>query len=126
MRAMPEEDWERVGYYVALRRGELGYKRQENAAEAAEIGVTKWRQIEKGEGAISRPVIVSAVARALEWPVDMLRRIANGEDPPLGDTSLKPRVDAIEKELAEIRFEMESQGQRIDEVLRRLSVADRG
>lgn len=75
-------DWQRVAEAVALRRAELGYRTQEEAAEAADIGVQTWRQIEGAKQDYYRKSTLAAVCRALDWPPNMLIRIGQGEDPP--------------------------------------------
>jgi len=99
-------DWARAGREVKLRRIEVGWKSQEDAALAAGVGVTPWRKVEGGLrtslGTRTR------VAIALGWPPDMIDRIAAGEDPPVvydGDrlTALETRFGQVEAMVTELR-----------------------
>lgn len=111
--AVPALGWKRVGWFVELRRGQLGFRRQEDAAEAAEIGVETWRRIENARQDGATPVILGAIARALKWPADMLPRIARGEDPPLEGSDLTQRVDRLEVRLGDVEG-------KVDQILDRL------
>ena len=89
-------DWKRVGLAVAHRRAELGFRKQEDAAKAAGIGVTTWRQIEGAKQDGYRPVILAAVALALNWPADALERIGRGEPVEREQSDLEARVARLE------------------------------
>lgn len=97
------EGWTRVAKAVSLRRAQLGFRRQEDAAAAARIGVQTWRQIEGAKQTSYTPVILAAVAETLRWPPDMLLRIAEGEEPPMESPVLEERVAALEEGLSDVR-----------------------
>lgn len=97
-----ELDWKRIGLAVAHRRAELGFRKQDDAAKAAGIGVTTWRQIEGAKQDSYRPVILAAVALALNWPADALEKIGRGEPPLDAPTlgELEARIARLEAEIA--------------------------
>lgn len=95
-------DWKRAGMAVAARRAALGFRTQEDAAAAADVGVQTWREIEGGKRGNYRPALLARVATALDWPTNMVSRIAAGEDPP-EDRSLDPeRLRRVEDRLEEL------------------------
>lgn len=57
--------------FVRTRRAELGMT-QEEAAQRANIGVSTWRQIEKGEHTSFRGLTLARTAHALDVPTDVL------------------------------------------------------
>lgn len=105
-------DWQRVGELVASRRAELRLGTQDDAAKLAGIGQVAWREVELGHGATKRVGTLTLIAMALQWPRDMLQRIAQGEDPPdavdaSGLAALEQRVAAVESDLGAIRSQVE-------------------
>lgn len=112
-------DWERVGAAVARRRRQLGFIRQEEAAEAARLGVQTWRQVEGAKQTEYRHTTLAAIAVALRWPPDMLERIGRGEDPPDEDTrDTEIRLTALEDGLARIEERIERLTRTVDLLLR--------
>lgn len=65
--------------FVRNRRTVLGLT-QEQAAEAAQVGVTTWRMMEKGERESFRALTLARAARALHVAPEELERLASGED----------------------------------------------
>lgn len=80
LRRMDGLDWERAGRALRRRRLALGYGRQEDAAAEGGIGVTTWRNIEKGVKATEGKR--AGAERAVRWPIGTLEAIAGGADPP--------------------------------------------
>lgn len=73
-------DWVRAGEALRRRRLALGYRRQEDAATEGGIGVTTWRQLEKGRP--GKEWARAGAERAVGWPVGTLEAIARGAGPP--------------------------------------------
>lgn len=98
-----QDDWQRVADAVADRRAEMGFKRQEDAAEAADVGVTVWREIEGAKKTVYRRGTLTRIAKLFGWPPDMLQRIAAGEDPPAStDPATLRRLEQVEERLGRL------------------------
>lgn len=116
---MTERDWARAGREVRRRRRQLGWKNQGEAARAAGIGVTNWREVEGGAGN-KRQTSFTAIETLLRWPPDMIERLAAGEDPPVHDGGdLVVRVERLEADFSSLRAAWEAQQALLADWLRR-------
>lgn len=95
-----DRDWKQAGRAVARRRRQLGFARQVDAAKAAGIGVTTWREVEAGRADGQRQGTRAAVAGVLRWPSDAIERLASGEEMPDEPADAHQRLDAVEERLA--------------------------
>lgn len=100
-------DWKRVGDAVAARRGQLGFKSQEDAAEAADVGVQTWREIENAQRGNYRRSTLARVAFVLGWPANMILRIAAGEDPPEERSADRETLRQLQADVAALRGQMQ-------------------
>lgn len=104
-----QEGWDRVKSAVTIRRGQLGFRRQEDIATKAKVGVETWRDIEGGRRLRYRLGTLTLIASALGWPPDMLQRIAEGEEPPReDDPELVRRVDQLDDRLTRLESAVDS------------------
>jgi transcriptional regulator with XRE-family HTH domain len=106
-----------MGSAVKRRRAALGL-RQGDVIERMDppVGIETLRRVEAGDQPNYRLTTLAAVARALNWPADMLERIAHGDDPP--DEEIDParldeldaRLSRVEDRLVEILALLEGEG----------------
>lgn len=110
-------DWKRIGEQVRLRRGELGYKRQDDLVAAApDVKITFLREVEQGKPGRRRSANLSALATALRWRRDAFERIGRGES--LDADELAVRMATVEQKVDGLATGMEEVRQSLAELHR--------
>lgn len=110
-----EQRWKRVGTAVGARRRARGYPRQQDAADAGDIGVAKWGQVERGEPGPHADNTIAGVERALAWkPGSVAAILAGGEPTPI--TEEDQAVSQLE-ELTQMVRDIATRLQRMEETL---------
>ncbi len=107
-----EPDWLKMAEAVRNRRGELGLT-QDEVVERMDppIGIQTYRRVEAGDQPNYRPTTLAAVARALDWPSDMLTRLATGRSGKATAahlTEIDRRLDSLEEALDQIALRVAS------------------
>lgn len=98
MAGQDQWDWKRIGTHVRQRRGELGYKRQEDLVDAfTDVKITFLREVEQGKANNRRDSNLSALATALKWPRDAFERIGTGQN--LEEVELGVRMAIVEEKV---------------------------
>lgn len=103
---------------VQQRRGELGWTAGRLAAEA-EVSPSTVSKIETNGGATTR--VLAKISTTLGWPRDALERVSDGEDPP-APVAQPDRLGELERDVALLRGELDSQQRLLDTLLSRLEV----
>lgn len=101
---------ERLGRYVKSRRRALNDMTLKEAAAAAGIAIQTWSNVEAGKSASERTL--SRIDKALWWEPGSAEDVLNGGEPrerpmptdarPLGDPEVLRRLEAIERQLAQL------------------------
>src|SRR5690606_26458124 len=102
-----DDTWVAVGEAVRERREELGIPQAE-LARRANVSESTIRVLETARRTNYRRANLRAICRALGWPDDAIDRIRAGRPPDeelveQPAASLEERLDALERELAELR-----------------------
>lgn len=110
-------DWRRMAAAARRRRAELGL-RQEDVRDRmdAPIGIETIRRVEAGDQGGYRLTTLAAISRALEWPADMLERIAHGDTP---GTDVDDRLSGLEARTAALEERFQELLRLVDERRRR-------
>lgn len=72
------EAWKRLGRAIAKQRAVVGFKSQKVAAQAAGIGETTWREIERGQNLNARTTTLVLMANVLDWDAGVPASILAG------------------------------------------------
>lgn len=90
------DDWERLGEYVRRRRVDLGYKTQEQFAEAARISTRTLRELEGGRKVAKRTVAL--VEATLRWmPGSAQSVLRQGEPTAEGERTTQAATRAADE-----------------------------
>jgi hypothetical protein len=123
-------DWEAAGSAVAARRAQLGIKSAQAAADGTNggCGVTSWREIERGDGASKRAVVLNAVELRLGWAPGSIRAIAESREPvevSPAESGDVPSNAELAAEVRELRGRMSRTETLLVEILARLDANNR-
>jgi len=95
-------DWVRIGEAIVAARVDRGYSRQEDAAEAANIGVTSLRNLENAKKDDYTPRILRNVEKLFGWERGTIIAIGRGAAIPEDRPDLLDRISKIEADVADI------------------------